>query len=422
MSTVVCVPPKRLPAKLKARTEYVSLYESSARGDVGTVGTSLREHIERSGLCPTATAWDFTTFALAVSAADLVVSRDQSPDGWTRVIQLRVAITDPAPFSAIATKLEEMLRFLTGDFWKLTFIDGGMHAPASTARMTFAADSVCLLSGGADSLVGAIDLTSAGKQPLFVSQIVMGDAATQREFARKLGGQDRHLQWNQNIRLAGDADRSTRARSLVFFAFAALAADALGTDSPIDVFVPENGFISLNVPLNAGRISSLSTRTTHPVFMRQLQSAWNSLGLKGALKRPHARETKGEMFAACSDHALFGQLVGRSTSCGRYKRYGFKHCGRCVPCLVRRAAFLHASIKDPTTYVYKWFGVNAADAGANDVGAIASAILLVEGEGVKALTAGHLSFATPAWRVHYEGVVKRGLAELAVLFRKDGAL
>jgi hypothetical protein len=208
----------------------------------------------------------------------------------------------------------------------------------------------------------------------------------------------------------------------VFFAFAALAADALATDKPADVFVPENGFISLNIPLNVGRISSLSTRTTHPAFMRQLQSVWASLGMNGVLKRPYARVTKGEMFANCSDQSILAKLLGRSTSCGRYKKYGFKHCGRCVPCLVRRAAFLHASLKDPTTYVYRQFAKNAWEKGANDVGAVAAAILLVEGSGVKALTAGHLSFATPARRSHYESVVERGMVELAVLFRRHGLL
>lgn len=47
-------------------------------------------------------------------------------------------------------------------------------------------DCICLLSGGMDSLVGAIDLHEEGRNPLFVSQIVRGDADHQREYAMRL--------------------------------------------------------------------------------------------------------------------------------------------------------------------------------------------------------------------------------------------
>lgn len=424
MSKVVCRPPDLMPEHLSDGVEYFAMFKSSGRQEVSTVGTGIPRGVELAGICPDVRTWDFAAFALAVSAADLAVPRASSADGWTRVIELNVALVDPGPFTQIAPSLQEMLRFLTGDFWHLTFDGGGMPPPVSTAPKIFDADCVSLLSGGVDSLVGAIDLTHQGQRPLFVSQMAKGDSETQVRYAKKLGAAERHLQWNHNIRVVHPTERSTRGRSIVFFAFAALAASALATEhQPATIFVPENGFISLNIPLNAGRAGSLSTKTTHPVFLERLQTAWKTLGLEIELVRPYAFKTKGELLADCLDRAMLADLVGESTSCGRFGYYNYTHCGRCVPCLVRRSSFLRADLPD-TTEKYHFTKLKAAGRknGANDIGAVAAAVLRNETMGVRRLTSGQLSFASPTDRAKYEGVVARGLGELGVLLRQENVL
>ena len=425
MTKVVCVAPEQLPENLQPDVDYFTVYRSAGNERVSTVGTGLLYDIDKNGLCPSLTSWDFTTFALAVSAADQAVARSHSPDGWTRVMDLSVALANPAPFRAIQARLESMLRYLTGDFWTLTFLEGGEPAPRSTAPIRYDADCVSLLSGGVDSLVGAIDLSTHGARPLFVSQMAKGDSETQVHYAGQLGGAARHLQWNHNIRVNHTTERSTRARSIVFFAFAVLAAGELHaqTGETVRVYVPENGFISLNVPLNAGRAGSLSTKTTHPVFLARLQDVFVALGVPVLLERPYALKTKGELMAECADRGLLTRLVGRSTSCGRYGYYNYTHCGRCVPCLVRRASFLAAGLVDTTRgYHFPNLGVAGRKSGANDIGAVAGAVLRIERDGPRSLTAGQLSFAAPAERAGYEGVVVRGLQELGSLLRGQGVL
>lgn len=209
--------------------------------------------------------------------------------------------------------------------------------------------------------MGALDLTEEGRHPLLVSQTAKGDKETQSRFAIGLGRNDRHLQWNQNIRpKVEDIEGSTRGRSIGFFAFAAVAADHLATTitalpRPVEVFVPENGLISLNIPLNPGRVGSLSTKTTHPVFMARLQALWDELGIRAVLRLPYAAMTKGEMMAECRASTVLADVASEATSCGRFVRNGYKHCGRCVPCLVRRASFIRANLRDDTTYVYPHF-------------------------------------------------------------------
>lgn len=424
MSRVICMRPELIPDELSADVDYIAMYRSSGRSDVSTVATGIQRGVRLAGICPDVRTWDFSTFALAVSAADLAVQRSSSADGWTRVIELTVTLVEPEPFSQIAVRLQEMLRFLTGDFWHLNFIEDGELPPLSTAPRTFDADCVSLLSGGVDSLVGAIDLTQQGRRPLFVSQMAKGDSDTQVRYARRLGAAERHLQWNHNIKIVHPTERSTRGRSIVFFAFAALAVSALRNEvKPVAVFVPENGFISLNVPLNAGRTGSLSTKTTHPVFLERLQSVWAALGLQAELVRPYAFKTKGELMAECLDQELLVELVGDSTSCGRFGYYNYTHCGRCVPCLVRRSSFLRAGISDTTErYHFPQLRIAGRRSGANDIGAVAAAVLRHEEFGVRRLTSGQLSFAASAERAEYEGVVSRGFSELGVLLRQEEVL
>ncbi|WP_228536321.1 Qat anti-phage system QueC-like protein QatC [Noviherbaspirillum malthae] len=404
------------------------MYAHDGLADVSTVGTSLVHDIKSAGISPSAASWDFLTLALAVNAADHAVERNASSDGWTRTIDLEVALYEPDPFRQLVVEIQQALRFLTGDFWRLTLIEGGYPPPRPRQRTVHDADCVSLLSGGLDSLIGALDLTAQGRAPIFVSHIAKGDSETQRWYAQRLGGAERHLQWNQNIWLKPqrDGEGSTRGRSIVFFAFAALAADNLSsttTGAPVDVFVPENGLISLNVPLNAGRVGSLSTKTTHPVFMQRLQALWTALDIPAVLRLPYAALTKGEMMAACLDQASLTNFAGQSTSCGRYSVFGLKHCGRCVPCLVRRSAFLRAGMTDTTaTYVFPDLSAARPERGPNDVAAVAAAVLKVEQSGIRAMTAGQFAFAAPARRAEFEGVVERGLSELGALLRLHNVL
>lgn len=428
MTKVFCAPKDLIPGTRLAGTTYFSMYAHDGLPDVSTVGTSLIEEVKKAGLIPGSASWDFLTLALAVNAADHGVERNLSADGWTRTIELEVVLYDPAPFERLTADLEQTLRFLTGDFWTLSFVEGGYPPPISKHPVRHDADCVSLLSGGLDSLVGALDLTAQGRRPIFVSHIAKGDSETQVLYARTLGGGERHLQWNQNIWLKPkrDGEGSTRGRSIVFFAFAALAADSHAratAANSVDVFVPENGLISLNVPLTVGRVGSLSTKTTHPVFMQRLQSLWAQLGIPATLRLPYAGKTKGEMMDECLDPDRLRDLAGMSTSCGRYAVYGLRHCGRCVPCMVRRSAFLRANITDNTKpYFFDDLKVAQPDKGPNDVAAVATAVLRVKEEGARAFTAGQFVFAEPARRIAFEGVVERGLQELGTLLRSHRVL
>lgn len=423
MSKVICCPASSLPDVLDPEGYYFSMYSYSPLLGVGYIAPKLLNEIKRQGLNPTDEAWDFTTIALAISAADKAVLRKKSADGWTRIIDISIHLQQPSVWDRKRNDLESLLRFLTGDFWTLHFLPGGLAPPKAHMKKEFDdIDCVCLLSGGVDSLIGAINLSAVGKKPYFVSQIVRGDKATQKKFAAELGAKNRHCHWSCTIKHYGETEKSTRARSIVFFAYALLAASAITSkqDCPVDIFVPENGFISLNIPLGPGRIGSLSTKTTHPVYIAGLQSIWDAVGIHAKLIQPYQYKTKGELIAECANQEMLLKLIGASTSCGKYQRHNLTHCGVCVPCLVRRAAFLRAQLTDTTEkgYLYEQLAYSSS----KDVAAVASTYLLYKDKGIQSIIRGELFFASTNNRVQYESVVARGLDELGQLLKSQGII
>jgi hypothetical protein len=419
MRKIVCAPENLIPQQLEEDTKYFSMYSNSRRENVGYFGSTLTRDIRRAGLRPTEKIWDFNTIALSVAAADNSLTRKNSADGWTRQIDLTIHLCNPSTWEPAKLELEKTLRFLTGDFWSLTFKDNGVTPPRAKRLKRFDCDCVSLLSGGVDSLAGAIDIVADNRKPIFMSQVVRGDAKTQRDYAKKIRPESAHFQWSHKIHPPkGESEGSTRGRSIIFFAFAALAASTIQeqSDSPVDIFVPENGFISLNIPLNSGRIGSFSTKTTHPVYLKGIQNIWNEVGISLNLIMPYQFKTKGEVLAECKNQLLLKALVFQSVSCGKYRVYKMQHCGRCVPCLVRRAAFHHWGEADQTSGGYYSEHLDRINHGnPDDVGAAARACLVADQSGIHRLISGHLSFADHQNRGDFEGVFSRGLSEVKEL-------
>ncbi|WP_133366551.1 Qat anti-phage system QueC-like protein QatC [Qipengyuania sediminis] len=402
------------------------LYSHSRIGDRGRVGNRVPGPLQKLGLRPPAIAWDFTTFALAAVAADETAPRDRSPDGWTREIALTIAVTDPDLWNGQAAVLTTALRFLSGDIWHINFVGHGI-APTGRGRERLRPENlVCLLSGGMDSLVGAIDVVREGHQPLLVSQIAKGDSADQRWFAQTIAPSSLHLQLNHHARPPGRSERSQRARSLAFLGFGVLAAScttAYRDGIEVELRIPENGFISQNVPLTPMRTGSLSTKTTHPYFLALMQDALRSAGLHVRLNNPYAVATKGEMLSACQDQQMLAKLASASTSCGRFSRTGFQHCGRCVPCQVRRGAYMAWGRADDTVKGYKYDDLGIGDARHgrfDDVRSVALAIENVRRNGLAELIGGSINTQLLGNAAPYKDVVRRGISELAALHAAYG--
>lgn len=421
MMKVLCTTVDALPPQLQPDEMAFTFFKSAKRPGVGTIAKGWRGSLKRRGFAPSPQSWDFAQFCLAVCAADLACLRNTSADGWTRVIELTVGLHEPLRWMPFKQHLEGMLKVLTGDHWTLRFVAGGAPPPDGR-RVASPHDCVSLLSGGLDSLIGGIDLVAEGRRPAFVSQLAHEDSQRQRDYAARLGGAGSHWQWSHGISFSGQRETSTRARSLAFYGFAVLAASRIA-GNPVPVFVPENGFICINPPLVPGRVSSLSTRTTHPQFIEMLQTLLDGLGILAKLELPYRFKTKGQMLQECRDQALLRQFAADSTSCGRFRTYNRKHCGRCVPCMIRKAAFLAWDpAADNTDYVHQVLAGADKTSGPDDAMAAAQAVLDVQQKGLDRFLGASLAFATPEDRQAYRQVLGAGINELAVLLQRDGLL
>ena len=403
----------------------VILYGYADRQTRGSAGAAIAEAIRKQHMLPAHRAWDFLSLALSVTSADLAGARDESPDGWTRQFELTVSVMDPEFWNSQRQLIARLLGFLTTDLWDISFIGGGFCPEPPKDPVYTGEACVLLLSGGLDSFIGAVDLTANQVRPLAVSQTVRGDAENQRAFAHLLGGGLRHLQLNHNTEIPNPENPpSQRARSLIFIAEGILAATSLKAYSDgaeIILYMAENGFISINPPLTGARLGSLSTRTTHPVFLQILQGLFYAAGIRVRIVNPYQFKTKGEMLRECLEQNVAHEYAHATTSCGRFKKYGYKHCGRCVPCLVRRASFLAAGYDDKTVYVYNELGRDEDNhAGFDDVRSVAMALAESKDMGLDSWIGTALSTALLGDISAYQNTVDRGLQELGILFDLHG--
>ena len=414
---IVCAPEDNDFAAGVSGDLDIVLFGHTDKLDTGSVGNTACNIIQHRKLQPAARAWDLLSIALSVIAADTGVRRGDSPDGWTRQLDLYVAVSDSAFWTTQSDLLIRQLKFLTTDIWTVTFLEGGVQPVPKKPPAKPDEDCVVLLSGGLDSLVGTIDLVNMhGRIPYAVSQVSQGDKKTQSFFASQIGGGLAHLQLNHNADCPGENERSQRARSIIFLAYGVLMATALERyheGDEVTLYVCENGFISINPPLTGARLGSLSTRTTHPVYIRLFQKLLDAADLRVKLENPYQFKTKGEMLSGCADQPFLHKYAHASTSCGRYARNGYKHCGRCLPCLIRRAAFHAWGVEDKTSYVYLDLSRDDKDhARYDDVRSAAMAVAAAKAEGISNWAGPSLSATLLGDAAPYRDVVQRGLDEL----------
>ena len=286
----------------------------------------------------------FLLTVMGVWAGDKLLPRRAAADAWTRQIVLHLPLS--SAWAPLALRLAGLLNFLTGDNWAIK----GREAPvnlrlAGVWPHAWQPQAVVLFSGGLDSLVGAIDLLEAGRRLLLVSHYDFGQmAATQQTLAAALAGHyggERLHHLSLRVQFPEAPELTLRSRSLLYLALGLTAAAAWGGDLPL--VVPENGWVSLNVPLTGNRLGTYSTRTTHPFFLEQLTGLWREAGVTTPLINPYQHLTKGEMLAQCRNPGLLKRLFPQTVSCARpvasrWRGVGEGSCGYCYPCLMRRAA------------------------------------------------------------------------------------
>ena len=323
----------------------------------------------------TSVAFDFLILAFIVYNVDRALNRQKySVDGWRRQIKLcNVPVNHLDSMNKGREVFNRAISFLTGDNWNINFVQGQGYDYNPTRKVMDYDyqdyEKVALFSGGLDSLIGFIDeasTLSAGKKVLLISHKELGKEGHDQDNIldycmnnRIFEGKYDRLLLNAGLRsrtwqISGSpAEATFRSRSLLFFAAGIYSAYHIGEQ--VNLIVPENGTISINIPLDKGRRSACSTRTTHPTFIKKLEEALLLIGINNKFENPYKYLSKADMMNNCyednSKRDILINLANLSCSCAKrghnhywdkeseiIKQTHINHCGMCLPCLYRRVS------------------------------------------------------------------------------------
>lgn len=333
----------------------------------GSFSTKLKPRFGALGPVTSLNA-DFARIAVMVYAADRSVVRAAGTVNWTaRDYHLTIPVSDPDAWTAVHDRLVRTLAFLSGDAWAITFTKAPIPKEAVAENQYPSAQRVVLLSGGADSAAGALLARNLPEDHVLVSHFgANGVGPIQRRVAQAItdlipdGSNQQHCQIGfARMQSQPDGTKfanepSTRTRSLLFLALGLCVASV----NAVPLWIPENGFASLNPAMGADQFGSISTRTTHPWFLSEVQGVLTDIGAQGRIENPFVQQTKGEMFTDVTGRLgadSASTFLSSTDSCGfTNKRFWAveksHHCGTCFGCLLRRASFKAAGLDDKSVY------------------------------------------------------------------------
>lgn len=307
---------------------------------------------------------DLIIIALSIYAIDKRIPRKVFNDGWTRCIEVNIPVLDIEKWNKVKYDLEKTLGFLSGDIWRFKFRGTlekfrGNKVSKYNLVKNKKFDCVSLFSGGLDSFCGAVKLLEEEKSICFVGFKEYGHLEKrQKQIYNTL--ENNYSKINKEIILFNGTpyapmvnnkkdnkynkgvESTSRSRSFLFIAGALAIATIIGRDIP--VYIPENGFIGLNVALTMSRKGTCSTRTTHPYFLRELNKIIENIGITNKVDNFYAYNSKGNIVEKVKDTQAFIEGAGLTISCShpclsRYDKIPPPlNCGYCYPCLIRRAS------------------------------------------------------------------------------------
>lgn len=295
---------------------------------------------------------DLLTVASALYCSDLAIKRGEREE-IARSIKVTIPVINLALFRSVRDRMVYALYLLSHDAWDLKFVQRPGIPEANQDFPSTQYRQVLLFSGGLDSLAGALRFGEGGEHTALVSHVtanrivsgcqeeLMGYLQARfpnifERFAFRVGGRN-NIGRGFPFPTDGDREETQRTRSFLFLALGALVARRLGVHEV--VVIAENGQMAIHLPLSAARIGAFSTQTAHPAFLSTAAGLFSTL-LQHDIRidNPFLYDTKAEVIARAV--AAHQGAVEKSVSCWKASRVtgAKRHCGFCVPCIVRRIA------------------------------------------------------------------------------------
>lgn len=392
---------------------------------------------------------DLFIIALSVFATDKRIPRSKFEDAWTRILELSIPVLELEKWTAVKSQLEKMLSYLSGDIWNLSF----RKADAEKRYQDFhkseplrnellnRISGVSLFSGGMDSYCGAYEFLSHGKNIVFVGfkeydrlKDVQSDLFENIQMTFP-NSESLLFQFTTKAYVpigapSSFSENTSRSRSFLFLCAALCIAEIIGDGIP--VYIPENGFIGLNLPMTAGRKGSCSTRTTHPFFVKTFNSLLASIELNHKIINPFAFTTKREMVLRYKDAPGFLANIHKTISCSHPRNGRWagittpENCGYCYPCLIRQSSLLDVDVhehytNDAISYDYLMHATNSKRSDMVDLlSSVSNAITSTDQELIARIQ--RTGDLTKEETLSFLRVYKKTATDLVELFSKDPEL
>ncbi|WP_235431979.1 7-cyano-7-deazaguanine synthase [Nocardiopsis sp. RV163] len=333
--------------------------------DQGDALTATIPKLVGSRLDENSLAADLWWIAASCMAVDRNLRRParhkwRSGQEWSRTIGVSIPVQNPEWWTAHASRVADLLEWLTADTWKLDFLRGdtlGFRSEDLGIDASELAGEAALFSGGLDSVSGMIDdLRSSGDRLTAVSVSTNSRMRSlqQRIFhglRRPLPRLCAQLSFTLQVHMDNPED-TVRTRGFVFLAAGVVSAIALKRDS---LRLYENGPGALNLALSRGQVGAQTARAVHPktlLYMERL--AEDITGAPFRVENRCFRLTKAEMVQRVPAGDEYDRVLEATISCDTgFAHHGsdgstHPHCGGCTSCLLRRQALAAAGRGVPT--------------------------------------------------------------------------
>ena len=304
---------------------------------------------------------DLLEIAAYVYAADCATPRSGAwtnagaTEPWQRDLKFVIPVEDVVFWSqeSIRALLQQVLGFLSDDCYSFVFVKGApkqrrgyLHFGDDEDWPFYRPDRVIMFSGGLDSLAGAVETASHGKNLVLVSH---RPVSTQSKRQTNLFASLRtafpnvrmfHVPVWVNKDEAKNREYSQRTRSFLFSVLGTAVANSVKADG---VRFFENGIVSLNFPVADEVLGARASRTTHPQVLKLFAEFYQRvLERPFEVDNPFLFKTKAEVVGLIRDHGQ-ADLIRETCSCAHQGMFQSKtqwHCGGCSQCIDRRMAIL----------------------------------------------------------------------------------
>jgi len=231
---------------------------------------------------------------------------------------------------------EELANFMTGEMWEVVLSETIIPKKIffSNDELNLKTNSVCLFSGGLDSLAGVCEELRLGLNTLLINyQTNSHERKVARITFDNYFANNYHLIQFKKVKYTKYNHHTQRTRSLIFIGCAFIYSKLLNIK---EIKIYENGIMSFNP--NVANIRKTS-KTTHPKTIYLINKVMNIVNTK--VINPFIYLTKGEVISKIDQQLL--SIIKNTVTCSRnprikyHKDRGNKYqCGYCISCVLRQ--------------------------------------------------------------------------------------